>query len=402
MTGAPPPHDGTAEPTGAGGGPQEEGIAKWRADAAPDAPAAPGARAAKGTWRDGGLWRRIALTYAIAGVAGWCASLIAMPLPYMLGPFFVCGALSVAGVPLAFAPMGREFAQLTVGLAIGLRFTPATLAATLSLLPAMIAATAFVIAYTFLAAFLLRPLAKVDAVTAFFATAAGGVADMAIVARERGGDAAPVAIVHALRVSATVAIVPIIVVGFGTPGTQSPAGTADASALAWLVLAAALSVASVYALRPTGLPNPWLVGPIFVGIGLGASGVLTLQMPAVVIILAQVALGTWLGCRFKREILTSIPRVAAAGLAISVFMIACAGAGAWVMSLLTPLTMANAFLALAPAAVTEMAITAKAMHLDAEIVTAFHVMRIAIVCSTVIGVYKLYCALKGGPRGSRI
>jgi hypothetical protein len=42
------------------------------------------------------------------------------------------------------------------------------------------------------------------------------------------------------------------------------------------------------------------------------------------------------------------------------------------------------------------------MHLDAEIVTAFHVMRIAIVCSTVLLVFKVYTQLQGASDGSRL
>lgn len=353
-------------------------------------------------WRDTRFWVRTTYTYAIAAAAGYAASRIGVPLPWMLGPFFVIGALSAAGTPLAYLPMGREFAQLTVGLAVGLRFTPATLAATLALMPAMIAATVFVMAYTLVAALIFKPMAKVGNVTAFFATAAGGVADMAIIAKDKGGDAAPVAIVHALRVSVTVALVPIIVVTFGAPGNALPPVAEDASALIWLVGAFALSYGAVQLLKLTPLPNPWLVAPMFAGIAIGASGVFTLAVPWTFIIIAQIALGTWLGCRFRREILTSIPRVATSGIAVSIFMVLCAGAGAVALAATTTLPVTTAFLALAPAAVTEMAITAKIMHLDAEIVAAFHVMRIAIVCSTILAVYKIYNIIKGEPHGSRV
>ncbi len=353
-------------------------------------------------WRDGRWWLRASATYAVAAVAGFVAERLSVPLPWMLGPFFVCGALSAFGAPLAFLPLSREFSQLAVGLAVGLRFTPATFAATLALLPAMLAATVFVMAYTFLAALILKPLARLDDTSAFFATAAGGVADMALVASERGGDATSVAIVHALRVSATVAVVPVLVVAFGTPGSEAPAAPLVGDWIVWLVVAFGLSVLAVRLLKPTILPNPWLLGPMFVGIALGASGALTLTMPPIFIVLAQVFLGTWLGCQFRREILTRLPRVALSGLAVSLFMIACAGAGAFAMAAVTTLPVTTAFLALAPAAVTEMVITAKLMNLDAEIVTAFHVMRIALVCSTILLVFQVYNRLKGVAHGPRV
>ena len=351
-------------------------------------------------WREARWWRRAALTYAVAIAAGFLASRVSIPLPWMLGPFFVCGILAATGVALASIPLSRELGQLAIGLAVGLRFTPATLLATLSLFPAMLAATVYVMAYTMAAAFFLRPLAGTNPSTAFFATAAGGVADMAIVAREKGGDSSSVAMVHALRVSSTVAIVPILVVTFGRPGTADSVASADGQGMIWLAVCIALALGVVRLLKRTPLPNPWLVGPMFLGIALGASGAVRVVVPPVLIVVAQVFIGTWLGTRFRREVLATLPRVALSGVVVSVFMILAAFVGAGAMAAVTSLPVTTAFLALAPAAVTEMVITATAMHLDAEIVTAFHVMRIFIVCSTILVVYRVYQRLQGGARGS--
>lgn len=353
-------------------------------------------------WRQPAWWLRATVTYALALVGGYIASRLSVPLPWMLGPFFLCGACAAFGARLAFLPMGREFGQLAVGLAVGLRFTPATLAATLGLLPAMLAATAYVIVFTFIAALIFRPLAGVDRVTAFFATAAGGVADMAIVAKAHGGDSSAVAIVHALRVSSVVAIVPVLVIAFGTPGSAPDAAATGGQDLLLLAVALLLAYVAARLLKPTPLPNPWLVGPIFLGLGLGASGLMTIAVPAILITLAQVAIGTWLGCQFRRDVLLSVPRVAAAGFTVALFMIAAAAAGSFALAAATDLPYTTAFLSLAPAAVTEMVITAKVMHLDAEIVTAFHIMRIAIVCSTVLLVFRFYSYLTGALHGSRV
>ncbi len=354
-------------------------------------------------WRDPSWWLRCVLTYAIAIAGGFAAKRLSVPLPWMLGPFFLCGAVSASGVRLVYVPMGREFAQMAVGLTVGLRFTPATLTAAASLLPAMLCGTLYIMIFTFIAALLFRPLAGVDRTTAFFATAAGGVADMAIVAHARGGDPNAVALVHALRVSTVVAVVPALVISFGTPGaaiSSAAAGAEQNLPLLGLVLIASYFAARL--LRPTPLPNPWLVGPMLLGLALGAYGVLKLSVPPMLIVMAQIVIGTWLGCQFRREVLLSVPRVAVAGLAVSLFMIAAAILGAFAMSSVTSLPLATAFLSLAPAAVTEMVITAKVMHLDAEIVTAFHIMRIAIVCSTVLLVFKFYRKITGETDGSGV
>lgn len=371
-----------------------------------DARSSEGSRAKKdvpsgrsGQFRSPRWWGVLVLTYAVALLAGSLASFINMPLPWMLGPFFVLAALSVAGFQFALMPFGRELGQVAIGIAVGMRFTPAVLAATASLLPAMVGATLYVIAFTMLAAFIFKPLARVDDVTAFFATAAGGVADMATVAKDYGGAPGSVAVVHAMRVSGVVALVPFLVVLFGRPGNAEMTSSAASSNLLLVLLVLVLGFLTARLLKPTPLPNPWLVGPIFMGIILGVSGLLVVKVPALLIIVAQVMLGTWLGCQFRRDLLAALPRVSAAAIIISLFMIGCAAAGALALTAATGLPYTTSFLSLAPAAVTEMVLTAQVMHLEAEIVTAFHVMRIAVVSSTVLLVFKLYMMLKGGRVG---
>src|SRR3546814_1307089 len=68
----------------------------------------------KPRWRDPAWLLRCLLTYALALLGGFVASLLSVPLPWMLGPFFLCGALSAFGLKLAFLPMGRAFGQLAV------------------------------------------------------------------------------------------------------------------------------------------------------------------------------------------------------------------------------------------------------------------------------------------------
>nr|CAD6606878.1 ammonia monooxygenase [Rhizobium sp. TCK] len=346
-------------------------------------------------------WLTLALTYAIAAVSGFAAKAVNMPLPFMLGPFFVMAALSIFGFRSVLIPMGRELGQVAIGVAVGMRFTPAVLAAMTGLLPAMALGTLYVIVFTLVAAFIFKPLAKVDDVTAFFATAAGGVADMATVAKDYGGAPGSVAVVHAMRVSGVVAIVPFLVVLFGQPGNAPDATVVESD---WLLVLVSLALGYLMArlLKPTPLPNPWLVGPIFMGIIIGVLGLYSVKIPSPLIGIAQIMLGTWLGCQFKRDLLAALPRVTFSALVISLFMIGCAALGAVVLTLATGLPYPTSFLSLAPAAVTEMVVTAQVMHLEAEVVTAFHVLRIAVVSSTVLIVFKFYLRLRGGSIGSRV
>ena len=100
--------------------------------------------------------------------------------------------------------------------------------------------------------------------------------------------------------------------------------------------------------------------------------------------------------------LARLPRVALSALAVSVFMVAAAAGGAAALAAASGLPYTTSFLALAPAAVTEMVITAQAMDQDAQIVTAFHVMRIAVVSSSILLVFALFRQLAGYWNGPRV
>lgn len=337
--------------------------------------------------------------YAAAGIAGAIAARISIPLPWMLGPFFVFAVLSAAGLSFPLLPYGREMAQIAVGLGIGLRFTAASFVALSALVPEMLVATLYLIVVTTMAAFVFRRLAAVDPVTAFFATAAGGVADMAIIAKKFGGVSSSVAVVHAMRVSVVVAVTPFVVLA---ASGRAAAGQADTSLSPFFPMLAALGFATLVArlLKPTPIPNPWLVGPILAGMFLGVSGFGNFVVPSWMIKVAQILLGVWLGCQFQRSLLTALPRVTAAALATAGFLVLAAVFGAWIMSALSELPFTTAFLALAPAAVTEMVLVAKVMNLDAETVAAFHVMRILIVSSSILLIFRLYNVLRGAKNGS--
>jgi uncharacterized protein len=72
------------------------------------------------------------------------------------------------------------------------------------------------------------------------------------------------------------------------------------------------------------------------------------------------------------------------------WLILAAALGAEVIAALSEVPFATAFLAIAPAGVAEMVLTAKLLHLDAVIVTAFHLLRIVLVTSGIHLLFNLY------------
>jgi uncharacterized protein len=344
-------------------------------------------------------WGPIALALLLGTIGALTANHFNMPLAWLLGPLLVCAAAGLAGLPVKPLSGTREAGQLVIGAAIGLRMTPAVLATTAGLVPAMVLGTVYVIGLTTVAAFALQYLAGVDRKTAFFATAAAGMSEMAITAQSLGGDPRIVSVVHAIRVGFVVLVIPPLIFAFGHEGGFHPmAGVRTGSAIEIALLLAA-GWGFVFVTSWLRFPSPWFTGPLLAGIA--AAAILPPKnMPWLLFVSAQIVLGISLGCRFDRQLLRRLPRVVASALLTSAILIAGAAMGAAGLSVATTLPFETTFLAIAPASAAEMVLTAGVMHLDTATVTAFHIVRIALINVTALAVFKMFerLALRFGPR----
>lgn len=335
---------------------------------------------------------RVAAFLALGGVGACAAWAVRMPLPFLLGPLLVTAAAVFLGARPATIAYGRELGQVAVGLAIGLRFVPEVVARTLADLPAMVIATVLCIVATSIAAAMLAHLGRLDRRTAFFATAAAGLAEMAVIARERGAAPEPVILVHTIRVMTIVTAVPLVVSVLGHDGGIAAPRTAplDLEGAGVLLLLAAAAVGLARLLIRIRLPNAWLLVAAAVGAVAAATEHAPAAMPRGVLVAAQLVIGVWLGARIRRDLVLGLPRVSLAALTTTSFLVLAAVAGAVALSAATGLDFATSVLAVAPAGITEMVLTATALHLDVTAVTAFQLMRIAIVTTTIVAALTLF------------
>lgn len=333
---------------------------------------------------------RIGLAVLIGVAGALLAKGIAMPLPYLLGPLLACGTAAMMGAPIAAVPYGRELGQVAVGLAIGLRFVPVVVIAIAKLLPFMLLSTFLMIAATMVAALMIRRLAAIDSKTAFFATAAAGLAEMSVVAHQKNADGDTVAVVHLIRVTAIVTIVPFLVTIFGADGGVQPVAIPFRAEALPLIALFAVSAFAAFLARRLKLPNTWLLVPAIIAGIVSGFGLGPFAIPSVVLTIAQIVIGVWLGCRFRRSLLGRLWRVTISALVTTTFLLVVATGIAWLLSAATGLPFVTSLLAVAPAGVTEMVLTATAMHVDGTTVTAFQITRIAVVMTTILFTLRIF------------
>lgn len=372
----------------AGAGTAAEAQDEAQADASVDSQPAGGHPPISGATRA----KRLTGTLAAAAAGGLACSALGTPLPWMLGPLFVTAALGVAGVPLAASTRLRNAGQWTIGVALGLYFTPDVVALIALLSPALVAGAgwALLTGYAFYRWLLwASPEMRGDRAGVFFAAAIGGASEMAVLAERHGGAVERVAAAHSLRVLLVVALIPFGLQFAGVTGADpaQPAGLApNAPGLALLVAAAS---AGVWVLGLLRVPNPWVLGALAATAALTALGVPLSALPAWASPAAQVFLGVALGSRFTRRFARAAPRWLGAVALGTLAMIAASAAFAWALASLAGLHPATVMLGTSPGGIAEMCITAKVLQLGVPVVTAFHVTRYVAVSVLTGPAYRL-------------
>jgi membrane AbrB-like protein len=222
-------------------------------------------------------------------------------------------------------------------------------------------------------------LTGIDRTTAFFATVPGGVVETMNLAPRYGGHLEPIMVAQTTRVALIVVFAPFLVLWFSGGGTRNPLAAVPTAP--WLPLLAALAVSGLIAtlLSRTRSPNAWLMAPLLIAALLGNLGWLSGRMPDVLLIAAQVVIGSSLGAQFRPAFLTRL-----FGLLWASFLVVLLAAGAmglvgagiaWLMGYPVP-TM---ILATAPAGIAEMTLTGKVLGLDSTVIAGFQLARIIIV-----------------------
>lgn len=325
-------------------------------------------------------WVNPVLAIALCAGAGALFALLRLPLPWMIGPLAAMATSNFAGAGLR-APRGaRELGQIVIGTALGLYFTPEVAREVLSYWDLLLFAGLFSILLGAIAGWILSRAAGVDRTTAFFASVAGGAAEMTILGERFGARPDRVALAQSIRILAVVVVVPFALTYSGAQGAAAPAALdVDGLSLALLV---AIAAAAGFSVNYAGMPNGYMFGALAAVIALTTSGVHFSSMPAGVSNAAQVALGCALGARFQSRSLESAPRYVAAVLGSVAAAMAIAAAFAVVLAWASGLPVATLILATAPGGIAEMCITAKVLQLGVPLVTAAHVTRVVVLITT--------------------
>jgi hypothetical protein len=324
----------------------------------------------------------IAFALALGAAAGWLFSRAALPLPWMLGPMIANTLAAVLRLPVASPARVRPYVVVVIGVMLGAGFTPEIVdqlglwALSFLFLALYIAVSgAIVIPYY-------RRMGGFDLPTAYFAGMPGGLNEMMLVGQSLGGDERRIALAHASRIVVVVALVAIwfrLIQGvdlsdrsqFGTPFAQIP--------LPELALLASAGVAGFFLGKWLRLPAPTLLGPMLVSAAVHLAGFTNSPPPQELVILAQIFLGTIIGCRFTGTPPRAILHAIGLSVGATLLMLAVTFAFAFLLFSLFDQTLEQVILAYSPGGLAEMSLVALAMNADIAYVASHHLFRISII-----------------------
>lgn len=319
---------------------------------------------------------RLAFGYVTATAAGYAASLVHLPLAWVLGPLIAAAVIGIAGMRLPAPTVTRRAGQLIIGSTVGLSMTASVVAGLAAWLPLMLVTALFSILVSATFSTLLARFAHIDGKTAYFAVLPGGLTEMGNIGASIGARMEPIALIQALRIAVIVMLIPPLMVAHGL--YQAPEPIPDL-APEFVVLALSVGLGGALLAHFARFNNPWVVGALV------ATGVLTAlditqgRMPHLVFALGQILIGYNIGTRFRRDALHKLPRVAAIGIGVILLMVLAMALYALALAQLFDLDFAIAILSSSPGGTAEMAATAQILHLPVALITAFHVVRAVLV-----------------------
>jgi membrane AbrB-like protein len=147
----------------------------------------------------------------VALVAGFIGYLLKVPAGALTLSMAAVGALNIYS-GRGYMPLNiRKATQICAGALIGERMTFSDIIALQNVIfPAFILLVGIILVNLILG-FLISKISRLDVVTSLLASAPGGLSDMALIAKDLGGDAPKVAILQLVRYICVIAIFPILI-----------------------------------------------------------------------------------------------------------------------------------------------------------------------------------------------
>jgi membrane AbrB-like protein len=324
--------------------------------------------------------REIFTAFVIALVGVWVFHLVALPLPWLLGPIGACLVASLAGVRLQSIGLLNDGMRTILGVAVGATMTPQVLATFPAMWPTLMLVPVMVLVIAAVGVPYFQKLCGYDAPTAYYAAMPGGLQDMIVFGEEAGANVRALSLIHTTRVMLIVTALPFLMKAVWQVDLSNPPG-APLVSLPWseLLVMAGCAIAGWRIAKRLGMFGASILGPLILAALVTVTGFLHHRPPAEAIWAAQFFIGLSIGSKYTGITAREVKRDILAGVGFCGVLIVLTLV---VVEIIYGVGLApglETLLAFAPGGQAELTVLALIVGADAAFVIAHHVLRIFIV-----------------------
>ena len=323
--------------------------------------------------------RSLAFSLVIGALGGAVFEIMLLPLPWMLGAMAFTAAAAIKGQPVGISGPIRNIMIAVIGVLLGSAFNP-EMAQQIGQWLTSIALLSLFLLFVALAVPWFLQSAGYDRATAYFSALPAGLTEMTIIGKENGGNAQIIALTHTVRVLLIAFAIPftmVMLMGYERPTISGPSlGSLTIIDVNLLFLS---GWAGLWLGKRFSIPAGALVGPLALSAAIHLAGLTASSPPGILVAVAQVVLGTSVGCRFSGLTIATSKRTICLATVVTITLLALSGSVAFGFGPMIGVEPLAFLLALSPGGVTEMSLMALALNQDTAFVTTHHVVRIALI-----------------------
>ena len=336
---------------------------------------------------------KLSFSLAIGFFGGLIFYFLKMPLPWMLGSIIFCLISAIFKFPITSPKKIRPFFVIVIGTLLGSGFTSDLLSQILQISISL----SLLLVHLFVCSLIIIPyyvfIGKLDLRTAFFASMPGGLNEMTLISEEQGADDRKVALAHVVRIFFVVITVAFwfrVIEGITIiqPITsEKMIFEYPISELFYLFIAGFLGY---YFAEKINLPAKFLLGPMIISGLFYSFGILQSSPPQELVIIAQVVMGTAIGCRFIGLETNEIFRSMFLGVGATLIMLFFTIVFAYLSYIYFENKFLEVILAFSPGGIAEMGIIAYSINADIAYVAAHQVFRLSMIVLFVPIMFSFY------------
>lgn len=325
----------------------------------------------------------------LCGIAGgFLFSLLNLPLSWMLGPLTAILIWKLLSKRDLYWPVSfRNGGQMLLGYSMGLSFTIASSKQIVDQLPSMAIVTILMVVFGLAIAYFVSKLTGINIPSAVMGTTPGGLSQMVVLSEEiKGADSTVVTFMQTIRMLTVIFIVPTLSIHAFSSG-ETPVGnptidlvtqTEHGNFFQIITVLAIVLFITACAVR-FKCPTPWIIGPLLSSAVLTVSGFETPQLPPILIVLAQLCLGIYLGLGIRMNMLGDWKKLLPFSFIAGILIVGFALVLAYGLHKIYPISMTTAFLCIAPGGLPEMGVTAHTVQADVSMVAAYQLFRVFFI-----------------------